>query len=76
MKNSYYTIPKCGLSVLLAAALMLCGAVVRIVYYTGVGASAGELWIQERCRCAQDFSSPSCSLPPAMTGSIAPLFPY
>lgn len=46
MKNSYYTIPKCGLSVLLAAALMLCGAVVRIVYYTGVGASAGELWIQ------------------------------
>ena len=45
MKNSYYTIPKCGLSVLLAAALMLCGAVVRIVYYTGVGASAGELWI-------------------------------
>ena len=50
MKNSYYTIPKCGLSVLLAAALMLCGAVVRIVYYTGVGASAGELWIQGALR--------------------------
>lgn len=46
MKNTYYTIPKVNIAVILSAAVMLCGAVVRIVYYTGVRASAGELWIQ------------------------------
>ena len=46
MKNTYYTIPKVNMAVILSAALMLCGAIVRIVYYSGVRASAGELWIQ------------------------------
>ena len=46
MKNTYYTIPKVNMAVILSAVLMLCGAIVRIVYYSGVRASAGELWIQ------------------------------
>ena len=46
MKHTYYTIPKVNTAVLLSAALMLCAAVVRIVYYTGVRAGAGELWVQ------------------------------
>ena len=43
MKNTYYTISKVNIVVMLSAALMLCGAIVRIVYYTGVRASAGEI---------------------------------
>ena len=46
MKKTYYTITKPNPAVLSAAFLMLCAAVVRIVYYTGVRAAAGELWVQ------------------------------
>ena len=43
MKKTYYAIKKTNFAVLAAAFLMLCGAAVRIVYYTGVRATAGEL---------------------------------
>lgn len=46
MKKTYYAIKKTNFAVLAAAFLMLCGAAVRIVYYTGVRATAGELWVQ------------------------------
>ena len=40
MKKTYYAIKKTNFAVLAAAFLMLCGAAVRIVYYTGVRATA------------------------------------
>lgn len=46
MKKTYYNIPKLNICVILSAVLMLCAAILRIVYYTGVHATAGELWIQ------------------------------
>lgn len=44
--NRYYIIPKLNKSVLLSAVFMLASAALRVVYYTGVCASAGELWVQ------------------------------
>ena len=46
MKKSYYVVPKLNIAVLSAAALLLFSALLRIVYYTGVRAGAGELWLQ------------------------------
>lgn len=46
MKKTYYTVPKVNIAVILSAACMLLSAVLRIVYYTGVHAGTGELWVQ------------------------------
>ncbi len=46
MKKTYYTIPKLNIAVLSAAGLMLLSAILRIIYYTGVRAAPGELWVQ------------------------------
>jgi len=46
MKKTYYTIPKLNIAVFAAAGLMLLSAILRIVYYTGVRAAPGELWVQ------------------------------
>ena len=46
MKKSYYVVPKLNIAALSAAALLLFSALLRIVYYTGVRAGAGELWLQ------------------------------
>lgn len=46
MKKTYYTIPKLNIAVILAAICMLLSAILRIVYYAGVHAAAGELWVQ------------------------------
>ena len=44
--KKYYVIPKLNLAVLLSAALLLGACLLRIVYYAGVQASVGELWLQ------------------------------
>ena len=46
MKNSYYVIPKLNTAVLLSAGCLLLSAVLRIVCYAGVPASAGEVWVR------------------------------
>ena len=46
MKKSYYVVPKLNIAALSAAALLLFSALLRIVYYTGVRAEAGEVWLQ------------------------------
>ena len=46
MKKIYYVIPKLNIPVLLSAGLLLAASILRIVYYTGITASAGELWSQ------------------------------
>ena len=46
MKKSYYIIPKLNTAVLLSAFLMLCSALLRAVYFTGIHATRGEFWLQ------------------------------
>ena len=46
MKKSYYVMPKLNIAVFSAAALLFLSALLRIVYYTGVRAGTGELWVQ------------------------------
>lgn len=45
--KKYYVIPKLNIAVILSALSLLASVVLRIIYYTGVQASAGEIWLQE-----------------------------
>ncbi len=45
--KKYYVIPKLNIAVILSALLLAASAILRVIYYAGVRASAWEIWLQE-----------------------------